>query len=145
MCYVGNVRTTGGLITKQIRYAQEHRPGTLEGMERIHELVHEMKRALLKANLTLFGELLHEGFVNKKRMNPNVTEGSKADDLYEIAREAGATGGKLMGAGGGGYLLLYSETHKQHDVRKALEAAGGIVSNCALEHRGLQVWHTRCF
>jgi D-glycero-alpha-D-manno-heptose-7-phosphate kinase len=144
MCYVGNVRTTGGLIQKQIQYAQEHRPGALEGMERIYELVHEMKRALLKANLTLFGELLHEGFVNKKRMNPNVTEGSKADELYEIARLAGATGGKLMGAGGGGYLLLYCETHKQQNVRNALEQAGGIVTNCALEHRGLQVWHTRC-
>lgn len=145
MCYVGNVRTTGHLIEKQIRYAQEQRPNTIEGMERIYELVHEMKRALLKANLGLFGELLHEGFVNKKRMNPNVTEGSKADELYELARQSGAIGGKLMGAGGGGYLLLYCETHKQHDVRMALERAGGIVTNCALEHRGLQVWHTRCF
>lgn len=145
MCYVGNVRTTGRLIEKQIQYAQEQRPNTIEGMERIYEIVHEMKRALLKANLGLFGELLHEGFVNKKRMNPNVTEGSKADELYEIARDAGAIGGKLMGAGGGGYLLLYCETHKQYDVRKALERAGGVVTNCALEHRGLQVWHTRCF
>ena len=95
MCYVGNVRTTGRLIEKQIQYAQEHRPNTIDGMERIYELVHEMKRALLKANLGLFGELLHEGFVNKKRMNPNVTEGTKADELYEIAREHGAIGGKL--------------------------------------------------
>ncbi len=85
MCYVGNVRTTGRLIEKQIQYAREQRPNTIEGMERIYELVHEMKRALLKANLGLSGELLHEGFINKKRMNPNVTEGSQADELYEIA------------------------------------------------------------
>lgn len=144
MCYVGNVRTTGRLIEKQIQYAREERRTTLEGMRRIYELVHEMKRALLKSNLALFGEQLHEGFVNKKLMNPNVTEGTRADELYEIARENGAIGGKLMGAGGGGYLLLYCETHRQYAVRKALEHAGGIVTNCAFEHRGLQVWHTRC-
>jgi D-glycero-alpha-D-manno-heptose-7-phosphate kinase len=144
LCYVGNVRASWGLIDKQIQYMQEQRQSTVEGMERIYSLVHEMKHALLKANLTLFGELLHEGFVNKKRMNPNITEGTNADELYEEARRHGAIGGKLMGAGGGGYLLLYCETHKQHDVRKALEKAGGVVTNCSLEERGLQVWHTRC-
>jgi D-glycero-alpha-D-manno-heptose-7-phosphate kinase len=144
MCYIGNVRTSGGLITKQIQYAREHRPKTLESMERIYTLVHDMKSALLRANLNLFGELLHEGFVHKKQMNPDITEGTRADELYEIAREHGAIGGKLMGAGGGGYLLLYCQTHRQHEVRKALEQAGGVVTSFAFDLRGLQVWHTRC-
>lgn len=142
MCYIGNVRTSGGLITKQIQYAQEKRPTTLESMQRIYTLVHDMKSALLRGNLTLFGELLHEGFVHKKLMNPDITTGTRADELYEIARRHGAIGGKLMG--GGGYLLLYCETHRQHDVRKSLERAGGVVSNFAFDLRGLQVWHTRC-
>ena len=88
--------------------------------------------------------MLHEGFVHKKRMNPGVTEGTAADEMYELARRNGATGGKLMGAGGGGFLLLYCPTHKKFDMRTALESAGGLVSNCSLESRGLQVWRTRC-
>jgi D-glycero-alpha-D-manno-heptose-7-phosphate kinase len=144
LCYVGNVRAHTGLIDKQIRYYQDQRPETLEGMRRIYGLVYEMKNALLKANLQLFGELLHEGFENKRRMNPNITEGTIVDQLYEEARKHGAIGGKLMGAGGGGYLLLYCETHRQHEVRKALERSGGVVTNCSLEQKGLRVWHTRC-
>jgi D-glycero-alpha-D-manno-heptose-7-phosphate kinase len=144
MCYIGKVRTSGGLIEKQIQYAKENRPSTLEGMKRIYTLVHDMKSALLRANLNEFGELLHEGFVHKKRMNPGITEGTQADELYELARRHGAIGGKLMGAGGGGYLLLYCQTHRQPDVREALERAGGAVSNFAFDLRGLQVWHTRC-
>lgn len=144
MCYVGNVRASTGLIDRQIRYAQEKRTGTLEGMQRIYSLVYEMKTALLKGNLNDFGLLLHEGFMNKKLMNPEVTAGTPTDALYEIAREKGALGGKLLGAGGGGYLLLYCETHLQHDVRLALEAAGGEVKKCAFDDVGLHVWRTRC-
>ena len=145
LCYVGNVRANTGLINRQIEYYQERRQTTMEGMERIYSLVYDMKSALLKGNLGLFGELLHEGFVNKKRMNPDITAGTIADELYEVARKNGAIGGKLMGAGGGGYLLIYCETHSQPDVRKALQHAGGLVTDCALEHKGLQVWHTRSF
>lgn len=145
LCYVGNVRAHTGLVDQQIRNYEEKRDGTLEGMERIYTLVYEMKSALLKGNLGLFGELLHEGFVNKKRMNPEVTAGTNADRLYEEARACGAIGGKLMGAGGGGYLLLYCETHRQHDVRKALENAGGVVTNCSFASAGLRVWHTRSY
>ncbi len=143
MCYVGNVRASTGLVDRQIRYAREKRSTTLDGMARIYSLVYDMKAALLKGNLTEFGELLHEGFVNKKRMNPDVTEGTPTDELYELARQKGAIGGKLLGAGGGGYLLLYCETHRQHDVREALEAAGGVVKKCAFDDAGLQVWRTR--
>lgn len=141
MCYVGNVRASTGLIDRQIRYGREKR--AQDGMARIYSLVYDMKAALLKGNLAQFGELLHEGFVNKKLMNPAVTEGTPTDALYELAREKGAIGGKLLGAGGGGYLLLYCETHRQHDVREALEAGGGIVKKCAFDHAGLRVWHTR--
>lgn len=103
-----------------------------------------MKEALLRARLDDFGELLHEGFINKKRMNPEVTDGTNAEALYEAARRNGAVGGKLMGAGGGGYLLLYCHTHRQHQVRKALEAIGGRFANFSFDQAGLQVWRTHC-
>ena len=122
----------------------EDRISAAEYMKRIYELVFEMKEALLKGRLNDFGAMLHEGFVHKKRMNPDVTEGTNADLLYEEARRHGAIGGKLMGAGGGGYLLIYCETHRQHEVRKSLEAAGGRFVGFAIEPWGVQVWRTRC-
>jgi D-glycero-alpha-D-manno-heptose-7-phosphate kinase len=144
LCYTGQVRVDQGLIEKQIRFYQEGRQTTLEGMQRIYELVFEMKETLLRGRLNEFGELLHEGFANKKRMNPEVTSGTNTEALYEEARRNGAVGGKLMGAGGGGYLLLYCHTHRQHDVRKALEAMGGKFTNFSFDHAGLQVWRTHC-
>lgn len=144
LCSTGTVRLHHDLIHRQIRYYQENPLGTAEYMRRIYALVFEMKGALLKGRLNDFGAMLHDGFVNKKRMNPDVTEGTNADLLYEEARGHGAIGGKLMGAGGGGYLLIYCETHRQHEVRKALEAAGGRFIGFSLEPAGLQVWRTRC-
>ena len=104
----------------------------------------EMKEALLKGNLDEFGLMLNEAYINKKRMNPDVTAGTIADELYEAARAKGALGGKLLGAGGGGYLMLYCEVRHQHAVRQALESMGGQVIDIAFENHGLQSWRSRC-
>jgi D-glycero-alpha-D-manno-heptose-7-phosphate kinase len=77
-------------------------------------------------------------------MNPDITLGTTAEVLYEEALRRGVVGGKLMGAGGGGYLLLYCHTHRQHEVRKALEALGGQFTNFSFDRSGLQVWRTHC-
>ena len=69
--------------------------------------------------------------------------GTIADALYEEARANGATGGKLLGAGGGGYLLLYCETDKQHGVRRALQALGGQFTDFAFDDLGLQSWRSQ--
>ncbi len=143
LCYTGRVRADLGLVDKQVRWLQEGQSLTRFGLQRLYELVFEMKAALLTGNLSEFGELLHEAYVNKKRMNPDVASGTIADELYYQARCSGATGGKLLGAGGGGYLLLYCETDKQHDVKQALEAMGGQVTNFAFDSHGLQTWHSR--
>jgi D-glycero-alpha-D-manno-heptose-7-phosphate kinase len=144
LCSTGSVRLHHELIHKQIRYYQQNPASKGQCMRRIHDLVFEMKAALLKARLNDFGAMLHEGFLAKKEMNPHITEGTNADLLYEEARRHGALGGKLMGAGGGGFLLLYCEIHCQHEVRRALEAAGGRFVNFSIEPAGLQVWRTRC-
>jgi D-glycero-alpha-D-manno-heptose-7-phosphate kinase len=144
LCYTGHPRVTNGLIEKQIQFYKEKREGTAQGMARLQELVFEMKAALLKGHLHEFGELLHEGFESKKQMNPEVTAGTHIDEMYERARKHGATGGKLTGAGGGGYLALYCETDKQHAVKNALESLGGRFVNFSFEPQGLQVWRSSC-
>lgn len=142
LCYTGQVRPRMGLIDQQVRFYQEGRRETLKGMHRLKEMSNEMKDALLTGRLHEFGELLHEAQVNKKRMNPHITEGTCADELYEAALRCGAVGGKLCGAGGGGYLLLYCETGRQREVIRALEERGGQFTNFSFEGLGLQVWRS---
>jgi len=140
LCYTGRVRPDLGLVEQQIRFYREGRQETLKGMKRLHEMVYEMKDALLTGCLDRFGEMLHEAYENKKRMNPHISKGTPADILYEAARRHGAIGGKLCGAGGGGYLLLYCETGRQQEVRQELERLGGQFTDFAFDGWGLQVW-----
>ena len=142
LCYTGCVRPDLGLVDKQVLFYQQGREETLNGMRRLRELAFEMKEALLTAQLAHFGELLHEAHINKRRMNPHIAEGTPADLFYETALRHGAIGGKLCGAGGGGYLLLYCETGRQNEVRKELEKLGGQFTDFAFDGWGLQVWRS---
>ncbi|HVO78387.1 MAG TPA: GHMP kinase [Candidatus Bathyarchaeia archaeon] len=142
LCYTGKVRPNLGLVGDQIKYFNEGRKETVDGMHRLYEMVFEMKEALLTGNLERFGIMLHEAYMNKKRMNPRVSEGTPADALYEAALKHGTIGGKLLGAGGGGYLLLYCETGKQLAVRHALEEMGGQFADFSFDGCGLQVWRS---
>jgi len=91
-------------------------------------VLREMKRLALEAQSCLqagafddFGLLLHQGWEFKKQLASRISNGT-IDALYETARKAGALGGKITGAGGGGFLLLYCPRHRQDDVRTALRS-----------------------
>lgn len=89
-------------------------------LKRMHSLVDEAERILVsKTDLNEFGKLLHETWQLKRGISSGIST-SSIDLLYERAMEAGATGGKLLGAGGGGFLLFYVEKDKQPSVMKAL-------------------------
>jgi len=92
------------------------------------DVLREMKRLALLARAAIesdeldeFGRLLHEGWELKKQMASRVSDGP-IDAAYEAARKAGALGGKITGAGGGGFLLIYCPKESQDDVRKALRS-----------------------
>lgn len=143
LCYLGQVRTNLNLVDTQIEFLKSGRPATIGGMHSMGADVGRMKDALSKKNLDRFGKILHDAFVHKKMMNPDVTKGTVADTLYEVARAHGASGGKLAGAGGGGYMLLYVPTAKRRSVLRALEAMGTngqmAVRQVRFADRGLQV------
>ena len=71
-------------------------------------------------------------------MNPHIAEGTPIERLFEVAREAGALGGKICGAGGGGYLLLYCRPELQPRVRAALEGLGGQLARFSFDASGVQ-------
>jgi D-glycero-alpha-D-manno-heptose-7-phosphate kinase len=83
------------------------------------KLSERMRESIVDNNITTFGELLHEGWELKKKLTHNVSNDG-IDEYYEKARKAGAVGGKILGAGGGGFLLLFCEEDMQDNVRKAL-------------------------
>lgn len=114
--YTGIARTAAD-VAKSYAADLEARRRQLRIMR---ELVDESIDILCSgSDLGGFGELLHEGWQAKRSLSPNVSSG-EIDGLYARAREAGAIGGKLTGAGGGGFLLLFVEPERQAEVREAL-------------------------
>jgi len=111
-------------------------------MDELKKITTEMKNALLQKRVDDFGRLLHEAWNNKKKMAKQITN-TTIDTLYETARQHGALGGKILGAGGGGYLLLYCDFDKKHVVAEELEKLGGQVVEFTFDWHGLQTWEVR--
>jgi D-glycero-alpha-D-manno-heptose-7-phosphate kinase len=106
------------------------------------ELAVEMKNALVRRRPREFGDLLHKAWHQKKRMSPKITT-TFIDEAYAEARRAGALGGKVTGAGGGGYMLLYCKYDSKHEVRAALAALGAEAVDFQFDHAGLTTWSHR--
>ncbi len=142
LCYTGRTRLSANIIDTQVSNYQKRDDDVMEAMEKIKESAIQLKNALLQNRLNDFGALLHEAWVQKKRMAKQITN-PHIDELYEVARKHGALGGKILGAGGGGYLLLYCEFDKKHIVAREVEKLGGQVVGFTFETRGLQTWRAK--
>lgn len=142
LCYTGRTRLSANIISTQVDAYRRQEREVLAAMQEMKAITIELKNALLQGRLTAFGTLLHEAWRNKKRMARQITNES-IDRLYETAREYGALGGKILGAGGGGYLLVYCRFGTKHVIAEKLEALGGQVVEFTFEPRGLQSWATR--
>ena len=146
LCYTGNVRRNVGLIDTQIELFRRGREETLLGMKQLVEMAFAMREVIEHGDLQDLGAMLREAFESKKRMNPHVTEDTPIDAMLEAARAAGATGGKICGAGGGGYLLIACSPDVRADVRTSLEALGGQFApfdfdpNGVRARRGDETW-----
>ena len=101
-----------------------------------------MKEALLKGEVKTFADLLHESWVVKRSMNEGVTN-NHVEDCYTTARKLGALGGKLLGAGDSGYLLIYTSPLYQKKIKKALSEKGVLQENFKFSQKGLEVWSTK--
>jgi len=139
LCYTGKTRLSAGIIDDQVNGYKKKRNDVVKALDTTKELALAMKKALLLNNINEFGLLLHEAWLSKKNFSSKMTD-PYIDELYEAARKTGVIGGKLLGAGGGGYLLLLCEFDKKHLVARKLEQVGGKVVNFAFEFNGLQAW-----
>jgi len=132
LLYTGITRKSSEILSEQ-KANISSRVEVLCGMQK---LAFEARDAVLEGELDAFGEILHKGWELKKQMASNVSN-STIDDIYETARRAGATGGKVTGAGGGGFILFYCRKDKQDDVTRALKGLRQLP--CRFEQDGSKV------
>ena len=139
LCYTGKTRLSAKIIEDQVNRYEKGNKETLEGMRNLKEITIEMKNALLQKKFIEFGELLHLAWKNKKKMSKRITN-PQIEEMYKVARKNGAIGGKISGAGGGGYMLLYCQFEKKHKVARELKKMGGTITDFRFDPHGLQTW-----
>jgi D-glycero-alpha-D-manno-heptose-7-phosphate kinase len=142
LCYTGVSHYSNDMITQQQLNFAEHRSETVEALIATKQLAVDMKNELVRGNLDEMGRLLDEGWKFKKRFTAGISN-DRIDALYAKARATGALGGTLLGAGGGGYILLFCDFARKAKVARAVQDAGGGVTDFSLETNGLQTWAVR--
>lgn len=113
--YTNRTRKSAEILTEQKSKTSSRR----DVLEAMLPLVEKIEKSLAALDFEAVGRLLHEGWTLKKQMASNISD-SGIDEMYERALKAGALGGKIAGAGGGGFLLLYVPPSRQEGVRAAL-------------------------
>lgn len=137
--YTGTSRLSAKIIEAQIKNVQTGKQDSVEAMHKIKEQAVMMKEALLKGRLNEIGEILDYGWEYKKKMADNITN-PVLDEIYETAKKAGATGGKISGAGGGGFFMFYCPNNSRYKVMEALSKFGGEFKNFQFTEYGLETW-----
>lgn len=114
-------------------------------LKRVHsnvELTYRIRNHLLRGRLVQFGHCLNEAWQNKRQFSNKISN-STLDDIYDQALANGAVGGKLLGAGGGGFFLFYVPPFHRHELVEYLEARGLKICPFRFEQEGLQAWSVR--
>lgn len=117
MFYVGNVRKGSRILKEQKKNMSKE--DKYEKVKKMVQLAEEMRDSLNRGRIRAVGEIMHEGWLLKKELASGISN-SAIDHYYDAALKAGAVGGKLLGAGGGGFLLFYCEPKYQNGVRRSL-------------------------
>ena len=136
--FTGSAHHSWTILQEQENSARSHSPSTLGALHEVKGLGFRMREALRGGELREFGELLHESWLAKRRISNKIST-PRIDHLYGRAREHGAIGGKITGAGGGGFLLLYCEAGLQEAVHKALLEDGVQEMTFSFDMQGTQV------
>ena len=127
LCFTGDTRLSAGILKSQIENVEQRDTTTVKGLHAIKAITFELRRALLSGDLLTFGDLLNTAWENKRQLAYGISN-PKIDEMYRVARKNGALGGKLLGAGGGGYLLIYVEPDRRVKVAAALQRLGATLS-----------------
>ena len=139
LCSTGTTRPSGGILGRQIKSYRDKNVTVLDALHKIKKLTLDLHSQLVHGRVEEFGELLGDEWELKKKLDPAISN-EEVDRLYHTALDSGAIGGKLLGAGGGGYLLLFAEDGSQKKISSAVIKAGSRVENVRFEDAGLETW-----
>jgi len=137
--YTATSRESAKIIEQQSRNVVAKKEGSIEAMHQLKQQAQMMKEALLKGRIHELGEILDYGYQQKRRMAEGISN-PLMEDIYETARKAGATGGKISGAGGGGFMIFYCPANTKFTVLKNLERFGGVHRSYQFTEHGLKTW-----
>ena len=125
LMFTGSARNSADILSRQNKASRERKPQVIEALQAVQQLAYRARELLLQGELDSFGRLLHEAWQHKKRFASGITNPA-IDQAYELARQHGALGGKIAGAGGGGFLLLYCQDGAADRVASALNERIGL-------------------
>ena len=137
--YTSTSRESAKIISLQSRNVTDKKESSIGAMHDLKQQAQMMKEALLRGRLNEIGEILDFGFQKKKEMAEGISN-TLMEDIYDAAKKAGATGGKISGAGGGGFMISYCPANTKFKVIKALEGFGGSHRNYQFVEHGLKTW-----
>jgi D-glycero-alpha-D-manno-heptose-7-phosphate kinase len=139
----GNRTKTSGEVHKEEKEQGYYTsPEKVKELHKIKQIAEEMEFCLREGHIGRFGELIKESWEYKKSLNPKVTN-ERINLLIETALKNGAIGARLMGAGGGGHLLIFCQPNKEHIVAKELANLGAKVLDFSFDFDGLQTWEVK--
>jgi len=132
-------RESAELIKKQSKNVTDKKEKSIEAMHQLKEQAQRMKEALLMGKLNEVGDILDYGFQQKRKMADGISN-PLMEEIYETTKKAGATGGKISGAGGGGFMIFYCPGNAKYTVMQRLEKFGGYSKNYQFVEHGLKTW-----
>lgn len=142
LCYTGRSHNSGTIHRDQRARLVAPESNPAESGDKKKELTLQMKRKLLRGDVYGYGDLLHAAWLLKREDSPLITD-SEIDRVYSLAMANGALGGKILGAGGGGYFLFFVPPFQQYRVFDALSKEGYPCERIMFDESGLMSWRTR--
>ena len=139
VCFSGRSRQSADIISRQTAGLTANTDKTMVAMHQLKADALEMKGALLGGDIEKMAEVLNRSWIAKKSTASGISTG-KIDELLELALAKGALGGKVSGAGGGGFLFFLVHPEHRYNLVMALNAAGGVATPVKFTERGCETW-----
>ena len=136
--FTGSSRVSTSILKHQRKSTEDQDESVLGALHNIKRLAIEIQASLERGDLDEFARLLHYSWQEKRRLAPGLSTGF-IDECYSLALQHGAMAGKITGAGGGGFLMIYCHEHAQDAVTRALEGCGLKRMNARFDHQGATV------
>jgi len=121
--FTGKQRSASEILSEQDEKSKQDAPEMIRNLHQIKEIGLETRKYLERGEVDMLGELLHVHWETKKKRSQKMSD-PFIDECYEVARKNGATGGKLIGAGGGGFLMFYCENNHKPNLIKTMQEMG---------------------